>query len=131
MATTYDPALPWGGYGSPCGDLAAQRRHAVWHGRYPRTPAPVAITFPELADCRECLMCGGCEIHENCLTDWNHITWHARFASPGEPPCDERATVRGRDAQCALPAGHGGGWHMERDGNGWKAEGVGLPLRHG
>lgn len=120
--TTCDPALPWGGYGSPCGDLAAQRRREVWHGMYPQTPAPAAVTFPDLADCRECLMCGGCEIHDGCLADWNHIAWHTQFASPGEEPCGHQgATPQGRAARCALTAGHAGEWHMERGGAGWRA----------
>jgi hypothetical protein len=116
----YDPALPWGGSGSPCGDLRMQRRRVQWHAMYPLTAPPVSIEFPELADCRECLMCGGCETHEGCAADWNHIAWHARFASPGEPECGARGTLaRGAPGVCALTAGHDGEWHQRRDGAGW------------
>lgn len=75
---------------------------------------------PALADCRECHMCGGCETHDGCATDWNHIVWFAQFASPGEPVCIATGAPQGRPARrCALPAGHCGGWHLAVDGSGW------------
>lgn len=95
----YDPRLPWGGHGSPC--------------------VPSVIAFPDLADCRECLMCGGCEMHDECASDWNHITWFTQFASPGEPACKSRGTVAAITYECALPLEHGGGWHMAAGGSGW------------
>jgi hypothetical protein len=117
----YNPDIPWGGCGSPCGDLRMQRHREEWHALYPLTPPPVRVEFPGLADCRECPMCGGCETHEGCATDWNHIAWHAMFASPGEPECgDEGVVPGGQQATCALTRGHGGGWHQRRDGSGWR-----------
>jgi hypothetical protein len=75
----------------------------------------------DLDGCRECLMCGGCEVHEGCATDWNHITWHFRFASPGEVSCGATGMVAGRSGYiCALPPDHGGGWHQARGGDGWR-----------
>ena len=113
--------LPWGGYGSPCGNLPLQRRYAERHAEDPRAFPPVDVTFPGLADCRECDMCGGCETHEGCATDWDHLTWFLRFASPGEDTCGETGTVGGRPGHvCALPPGHGGEWHQDRRGNGWR-----------
>jgi len=92
--TRYDPALPWGGLGSPCRDRGG---------------------------CGECLMCGGCEIHDGCLADFRHIAWHARFASPGEELCGAFGVVAGRPGYvCALPCRHAG-WHQARGGDGWPA----------
>jgi hypothetical protein len=120
LNANYDPESPWGGYGSPCGDLRLQRSRAEQHALYPCTPAPVDVSFPDLADCRECDMCRGCEVHDDCATDWNHITWFAQFAGPGEPACDSSGAPGGRPPKpCALPAGHGGDWHRDRRGNGW------------
>ena len=65
-------------------------------------------------------MCSGCEIHDGCLADWNHITWHARFAAPGEPLCYAVGTVSSRGGYiCELPGGHSEEWHQARDGAGW------------
>lgn len=94
-----NPNLPWSGYGSPCG--------------------PARVSFPELADCRECDMCGGCEAHEGCLTDLNHLDWFMQFASLGETSCGEVHAWHGTTFVCAKPAGHGGQWHMARTGDGW------------
>ena len=117
----YDVRLPWGGYGSPCGNLPLQRRYAERHADDPRNHPPVAVDFPGLADCQECDMCGGCETHDRCATDWDHLTWFLRFASPGEDPCGQTGTVGGRTGHvCALPPGHGGEWHQDRRGNGWQ-----------
>jgi hypothetical protein len=87
------------------------------------------VSFPDLADCRECEMCGGCEVHEGCTTDLNHIGWFLRFASPGERACGDTGTLSGRSTVCALQAGHGGEWHQERGGAGWRIAG-GVPRDH-
>jgi hypothetical protein len=72
----------------------------------------------DLTTCRECLMCGGCEAHDGCLADFNHITWFTRFASPGEDACGAQGARDGRNYACALPAGHVW-WHQARSGDGW------------
>jgi hypothetical protein len=117
----YDPALPFGGYGSPCGNLALQRRRAEMHAEDSRNLPAVAVDFPDLADCQECDMCGGCETHGNCATDWNHLTWFMEFASPGEKTCRAAGGPAGRTGHaCALPWPHNG-WHRDKRGNGWPA----------
>jgi hypothetical protein len=115
----YDPELPFGGLGSECGNLSLQRRLAELHAEDSRNLPAVDVSFPELADCRECDMCGGCETHEGCATDWNHITWLMGFASPGEPVCGAQGGPADRTNHvCALPPHHN--WHhMDRRGNGW------------
>ena len=71
-------------------------------------------------NCCECDMCGGCEVHEHCNEDFNHVVWFTRFASPGEPVCGAMGAPRGYpDRPCARPAGHGGEFHQDRRGNGW------------
>jgi hypothetical protein len=112
-------AAPFGGYGSPCGDLALQRRRAAAHAGNPGNLPAVWAAFPDLADCAECDMCGGCETHEGCLTDLGHLDWFMQFASPGETPCGREHTRDGTPYICAKPAGHGGEWHMARTGDGW------------
>jgi hypothetical protein len=120
MTTKHDPSAPFGGYGSPCGNLPLQRRYAELHAEDPHALPPVYVDFPDLTDCRECDMCGGCEIHEGCATDWNHLTWFMRFASPGEDACGAEGGPAGRSGHaCALPLGHGGCSHQDRRGNGW------------
>lgn len=123
----YNPDLPFGGYGSDCGNLWLQRRRAELHAEDPRNLQPVFVDFPDLADCRECDMCGGCETHEGCLTDLNHIEWFMVFASPGEAVCGAEGVLHGRNYTCALPAGHGDDWHTARTGDGWP---VVRPLPH-
>ena len=46
-------------------------------------------------NCCECDMCGGCEVHEHCNEDFNHVVWFTRFASPGEPVCGAMGAPRG------------------------------------
>jgi hypothetical protein len=119
---SYDPWLPWGGVrGSPCGDRNLQRE------RQAMTPGgPAELGFPDLADCRECPMCGGCMAHYGCTTDWDHMAWYAQFAAPGEPACGAEGTVAGRPGfACELPRGHGGDLHKDTRGNGWGASGAG------
>jgi hypothetical protein len=83
-----DPRLPFFGYGSPCGNLSLQRHRAALHAQDPRHVPPVFIDFPDLADCRECECCGGCETHEDCLTDIHHIEyWAYRL---GDAPTPQR-----------------------------------------
>ncbi len=95
-ARLYDPLQPWGGVrGSPCGN-------------------PV-----DLADCRECGMCGGCLAHNDCLTDFAHLAWYAAFASPGEAACGAAGTIAGRRFTCELKRRHGGDLHRDKMGNGW------------
>lgn len=122
MPGNYNAWLSWGGLrGSPCGDLAEQRERQALHARDPRYPASVHVSFPELADCRECPVCGDCETHQGCLTDLAHMEWHAQFASPGEPACVALGVIAGRSGfACALPIGHGGELHKDRLGNGWR-----------
>lgn len=116
--TALNPRLPFFGIGSDCGDLEIQRRRAVNFARGIGVP-PVSVSFPELADCRECDMCGGCETHEGCLTDLNHLDWFMQFASPGQTPCGQQHERHGITYTCALPDAHGGEWHMARTGDGW------------
>lgn len=111
-----DPSLPFGGHGSPCGNLPLQRSRAAAHARDPRNLPGVDISFADLADCRECDMCGECETHQGCFSDLGHIGWYLRFASPGEPAC---GAVEGPQV-CEMVAGHSGLWHQSRSGNGWK-----------
>lgn len=125
---TYDPGLPFGGDGSDCGNLWLQRRRAAAHAEDPRHLPGVFVDFPDLADCRECDMCGGCETHQGCLTDLSHIEWRMVFASPGEPVCGAVGGQHGYRYVCALPADHDRDWHMCRRGNGWE---VAEPLPHG
>lgn len=76
----------------------------------------------DLPDCRECDMCGGCEACDGCLHDFDHIAWFTRFASPGEPACNQMGTPQAcyPDRPCALPVNHDGTWHQDRRGNGWR-----------
>ena len=118
--THLDPRLPFFGVGSDCGNLYLQRRRAVLYAENPkRHLPPVFISFPELADCRECDMCGGCETHEGCLTDPSHIEFFMQFASLGETPCGQQHQRHGITYTCALPDQHAGEWHMARTGDGW------------
>lgn len=115
----YDLNLPWGGHGSPCGILHLQRSRAAKHAVDPRSLPGVEVSFVELADCQECQLCAGCEVHEGCTTDWAHIEWHARFASPGVAACGDMGDVFGGRYLCALPADHKVTTHMARGGTGW------------
>jgi hypothetical protein len=116
---TYDPHLPFGGLGSECGNLELQRRRDELHAQDPRIPAGVFIEFYELADCRECDMCGGCETHQGCVYKPSHIEWRMLFASPGELECGAQGIVDGRWYVCGKIAGHGGRWHQCRRGRWW------------
>lgn len=117
----YDVTVPWGGCGSPCGNLHLQRSRAANHAHDPRSLPGVEVSFVDLADCQECPMCGDCEVHGECATDWGHIVWLAQFASPGEPVCDGVGGLH-LPRRCALPAGHGGVMHHARTGDGWPVE---------
>lgn len=66
--------------------------------------------------CRECAMCGGCETHDDCITDPLHIEWWLRFASPGEPVCG----VTRDGVTCLLVAGHVSRWHQNPYENAWR-----------
>lgn len=117
MAPSHRP--PFFDHSSPCANLGLQLRRAEQHIGYPATPPPVLVSVTDLANCTECDMCGGCETHEGCLTDLNHLDWFTRFASPGETPCAEQHVRHGYTFTCALPAGHGQTWHQARTGDGW------------
>jgi hypothetical protein len=110
-AATYNPQLPWGGVrGSPCGSRSFLRS----------VDAAAEVSFIDLADCRECPMCGGCLAHWPCLTDWAHLEWFMQFAGPGEVTCGAEGTISCWPGfVCELPRGHGGDLHMDKKGNRW------------
>ncbi len=89
------------------------------HATDPRWPAAVWVSDADLADCRECGMCGGRLAHNDCLTDFAHLAWFAQFASPGETCCGAAGTVAGQRFTCDLPPGHDGELHRDKMGNGW------------
>lgn len=110
-----------GAWSSPCANEALQQRRARLRAMdpYGRGIASVFAPLIDLADCRECDMCGGCKTHEGCLTDLRHIEFFLQFATPGEAACGGRGEVGGEEYACALPRGHRGGWHRARGGSSW------------
>jgi hypothetical protein len=112
-----DDQATWGRYGTPC----ANERYLAHFG--------LQVDPWNLDDCRECELCGSCQIHICYRDDAStllHLDWFKDFANPGETECGHvggpahLVPSQYQPRPCQLPDGHEGK-HRSRMGWSWPA----------